>query len=128
MFEVKISYSLETIPEIFNEISIKIKGTAGKIFSDTVNNINKGMVAGEAFENAVYSNSNELNKEDIKSIATLGKLLGSTDVEGQINQIKLVKKFIDVQINDAIESKNKNAKMYQKLGVIIGLVIVIILI
>ena len=98
IFEVKINYSLETIPEIFNEISNKIKGPAGKIFSDTVFNINnKGMLAGTAWENAVDSNSNELNKEDIKSIKTLGKLLGSTDVEGQINQIELVRKFIDTR-------------------------------
>ena len=98
IFEVKINYSLETIPEIFNEISNKIKGPAGKIFEDTVFNINKkGMLAGIAWENAVDSNSNELNKEDIKSLKTLGKLLGSTDVEGQINQIELVKKFIDTR-------------------------------
>lgn len=128
IFEVKINYSLETIPEIFNEISNKIKGPAGNIFANTVFNINKGMLAGEAWEQAVVSNSAELNQEDINSIKTLGKLLGSTDVEGQINQIELVKEFINTQINEAIETKNKNAKMYQKLGAIVGLVIVIILI
>ena len=129
IFEVKINYSLETIPEIFNEISNKIRGPAGKMFEDTVFYIkNKNQLAGTAWEKAVDLNSNELNKEDIKSIKTLGKLLGSTDIEGQINQIELVKNFIDTQINEAIQEKNKNAKMYQKLGAIIGLIIVIVLI
>ena len=128
LFKVKINYSLETIPEIFNEISNKVKGPVGNIFADTVVNINKGMLAGKAWEQAVDSNSNELKKEDINSIKTLGKLLGSTDIEGQINQIELVKEFINTQITEALEAKNKNAKMYQKLGAIVGLVIVIILI
>lgn len=129
IFEVKINFSLETIPEIFNEISQKIKGQAGNIFADTVANIrNFNLLAGEAWEKAVENNCNELKKEDINCIKKLGKLLGSTDVEGQISQIKLVNNFIDTQIEEAEFEKNKNAKMYQKLGPIIGLIIVIVLI
>lgn len=129
IFEVKINFSLETIPEIFNEISQKIKSQAGNIFADTVANIsNFNMLVGEAWEKAVENNCNELKKEDINCIKKLGKLLGSTDVEGQISQIKLVNNFIDTQIEEAEFEKNKNAKMYQKLGPIIGLIIVIVLI
>ena len=129
IFQVKINYSLETIPEIFEEISNKIKGPAGKIFKDTVVNINnKNQLAGTAWENAVDLNASELNIEDIRSIKTLGKMLGSTDIEGQINQIELVIKFIDTQIEEAVQEKNSNAKMYKKLGAIIGLIIVIVLI
>lgn len=129
IFEVKINFSLDTIPEIFNEISQKIKSQAGNIFADTVANIsNFNMLAGEAWEKAVEKNCNELKKEDINCIKKLGKLLGSTDVEGQISQIKLVNNFIDTQIEEAEFEKNKNAKMYQKLGPIIGLIIVIVLI
>lgn len=127
IFEVKVNFSCETIPEIFTEISQKIKGTPGKIFKDTVENMNN-MVAGDAWEKAVEDNSENLKKEDVNSLKTLGKLLGKTDVEGQINQIKLVCEFLEEQINEAFEEKNKNEKMYQKLGAIIGLIMVIVLI
>jgi len=86
------------------------------------------MIAGDAWEKAVESNSENLNKEDINSLKPLGKLLGKTDIDGQLNQIKLVCEFLEVQINEAVEEKNKNEKMYQKLGVIVGLVMVIVLI
>lgn len=129
IFEVKINYSFETIPEIFKEISEKIDGVAGKIFSDTVKNMEKNMLAGEAWEKSIEQNGKEtLRKEDINSIKSLGKMLGKTDIEGQINQIHLVNEFIDSQINDAVDEKNKNEKMYQKLGAIVGLIIVIVLI
>ena len=129
MFEVKINFSFETIPEIFNEIAEKINGVAGKIFSDTIKNIEKNsMLAGEAWETAVQENGANLKKDDISCIQSLGKLLGKTDVDGQVNQIQLVCAFLDKQINDADEEKHKNEKMYQKLGAIVGLMLVIVLI
>lgn len=129
MFEVKINFSFETIPEIFNEIASKFDGTIAKIFSNTVKYINEdNLLAGEAWEKSVEVNSYNLKKEDINCIKTLGKLLGRTDIDGQVSQIELVSNFLEKQINEATESKNKNEKMYQKLGAIIGLIIVIVLI
>lgn len=129
IFEVKINFSYETIPEIFKEISEKIKGTAGKIFGDTVKNINdENMIAGEAWEKSLENNGEALKQEDVNCLKSLGKLLGKTDVEGQISQIKLVSTFLEKQINDANEARGKNEKMYQKLGAIVGLIIVIVLI
>ena len=129
IFEIKIKFSFEEIPEIFNEISEKMPGVAGKFFSDTVKLINeKNILAGEAWEESVDINGKELKEEDKKSIKTLGKLLGKTDIEGQVNQIKLVIEFLETQIDEATEEKNKNEKMYQKLGPIIGLIFVIVLI
>lgn len=129
MFEVKINFSFETIPEIFREISDKFDGTTAKIFLNTVKYINEdNLLAGEAWEKSVEVNGYNLKKEDINSIKTLGKLLGRTDIDGQVSQIELVSNFLEKQINEATESKNKNEKMYQKLGAIIGLIIVIVLI
>ena len=129
MFEVKINFSFQTIPEIFKDISDKFEGTVAKIFSNTIKYINEdNLLAGEAWEKSVDSNGYSLKKEDINSLKTLGKMLGRTDIEGQVSQIELVSSFIEKQIIDAVESKNKNEKMYKKLGVIVGLVLVIVLI
>ena len=129
IFEIKINYSFETIPEIFNEISNKVGGVAGKIFADTVKNIeHKSMLAGEAWEKSVETNSSGLKKEDIDCIKTLGKLLGKTDIDGQINQIELVCTFLEKQISEADDEKHKNEKMYQKLGAIVGLILIIVLV
>ena len=58
----------------------------------------------------------------------LSKLLGMTDVEGQISQIDITENFLNNQIQNAEMERQKNEKLYKKLGITIGATIVIILI
>ena len=69
-----------------------------------------------------------MKTEDKQTIKTLSKLLGSTDTDGQISQIEVTETFLEKQIREAEEEKQKNEKLYKKLGATIGLAIVIILI
>ena len=68
-----------------------------------------------------------LNEEDKKAIKTLSKLLGQTDVEGQISQIEITESFLENQIQEAIIERQKNEKLYTRLGTIMGMTVVIIL-
>ena len=86
------------------------------------------MSAGEAWENAVQKSDTNLTKEDIQVLLMLSKMLGQTDLEGQISQIEITENFLEKQITEAEQEKNKNEKLYRKLGTTIGLIIVIILI
>ena len=61
-------------------------------------------------------------------LKNLSKLLGATDVEGQLSQIEVTSNFLDEQIQKAEKQRQKSEGMYRKLGMIIGLGIVIILI
>lgn len=49
-------------------------------------------------------------------------------MDGQLSQIEVTESFLGEQIRQAQEEKNKNEKLYQKLGMMIGLAIVIVLI
>ena len=80
-----------------------------------------------AWEKSVDECVTNLNKEDKQVLKTLSKLLGQTDSEGQISQIEITQNFIDAQIKNAQEEKQKNEKLYSRLGTTIGLAIVIIL-
>ena len=55
-------------------------------------------------------------------------MLGKTDVEGQISEIKLVQNFLDTQIEQAEVERQKNEKLYKTLGGVLGLAIAIILV
>ena len=55
-------------------------------------------------------------------------MLGKTDIDGQVSEIRLTNKFLDVQIKDAENEKLKNEKLYKTLGATVGLALVIILI
>ncbi|MBR2858046.1 stage III sporulation protein AB [bacterium] len=127
MFESKILYSNETIPNVFLDISKRIGGDVGRLFFEMSQRMQLEF-AGEAWENCIDESSLILTDEDKDALKTLGKLLGTTDLDGQIKQLSLVNVFLDEQIKESIEQKNKNEKMYKKLGIIVGLAVVIILV
>ena len=72
--------------------------------------------------------NHNLSNEDITILKNLSKLLGQTDVEGQISQIEVVNQFLNSQLENANEERRKNEKMYRTLGIVTGLTIAIILI
>ena len=88
----------------------------------------KYLSAGEAWNYAICNSFTFMNEEDIKILNNLDKMLGKTDIEGQLSELELVKKFIETQVNNAEEEKKKNEKLYRSLGMTIGLALVIVLI
>lgn len=127
IFETKIKYTYEPIPDIFKEISKNLKPNIGQIFENASIKMENN-TAKYAFNQAIEESSSSMNKEDLEVIKGLSKLLGKTDIDGQVNQIVLTNKFIDAQIEKAQIEYEKNAKMYRTLGVISGLALIIILV
>lgn len=126
MFKTKIKFTYEPIPEIFNQISSTINPSIGSIFKIASHNM-KFSAAGEAWNKAIDTDILNINLEDKKILKDLGKLLGATDIEGQLAQIEVTSNFLDEQIKKAEKEREKNEKMYRELGMIVGLGIVIIL-
>lgn len=127
MFLTKIRFTYESVPESFNEIGNNIKGKIGKIFK-TASNKMKNMSAGDAWEETIEKSDTSLTDEDKNIIKNLGRMLGKTDLEGQVSEIKLLQNFLNTQIDIAEKEKQKNEKLYKTLGGVIGLAIVIILV
>ena len=122
----KIKFTYEPIPEIFEEISKTSSRNISELFKTAKIKMND-LTANEAWEEAVGESQNNLKKEDKDVLKTLSKLLGQTDVEGQISQIEITENFLESKIQEAMEEKKKNEKLYTRLGTIMGLTIVIIL-
>lgn len=125
MFKTKIEFTYEPIKNIFEEIS--------KIIYLENKNIFKLTIESEEEINQAWKNSADIfygvfTKEDVDVIKMFGKLLGKTDVEGQVSEILLTQKLIEKQIEKAEYEKLKNSKLYKSMGVILGLGICIILV
>ena len=130
ILESKIKFTYEPLGEIFEEISnLYSKNSINYIFISAKENMNNLGVK-KSWDDAINSNSQRLclNNEDLNIIKSLGNMLGKTDVDGQLNEIKLSINFLDTQIAIAEEECKKNEKMYRTLGTIFGLAIIIILI
>ena len=122
----KIKFTYEPIPEIFEEISKTSSRNISELFKTAKIKMND-LTANEAWEEAVGESQNNLKKEDKDVLKTLSKLLGQTDAEGQISQIEITEDILESKIQEAMEEKKINEKLYTRLGTIMGLTIVIIL-
>lgn len=127
MFLTKIRFTYESVPESFIEIGNNINGNIGRIFIKSAEDM-KERSAGEAWDLALDEQYSNLTKEDKDILKNLGRMLGKTDANGQISEIKLVQNFLDTQIEQAEKEKQKNEKLYKTLGGVLGLAIAIILI
>lgn len=127
MFLTKIRFTYESIPESFREIGDSIDGNVGKIFRVSAE-LMKEKPAGEAWEESIDKVETNLKDEDKSILKNLGRLLGKTDLEGQVSEIKLVQEFLNTQIDVAEKERQKNEKLYRTLGGVVGLAIVIILV
>lgn len=131
MLENQISYLCDVIAEAFEKIS-RVGGTQTCIFfSRTMEILKEGKTisAAEAWEQAVVQciPRTALNREDQEILSTFGKLLGNTDVEGQIGNIRLTIGQLKLQEEKAEESRKKNENMYRSLGILGGLAVVTVL-
>ena len=129
MFKAKIKFTYSPIPEIFQEITKSIGTNVSNIFIKATEKM-KFLSAEDAWINSVeeLKNNTNFNEEDIKTIKLLGKMLGLTDAQGQISQIEITQNFLEKQIQEAYEDKQKNQKLYKKLCSCLGLGLVVLLI
>lgn len=127
ILETRIKYTYDPLPRIFETLSNSFSNSIGEIFKTAKEKMNE-LSAGEAWKIAIETSDTNMNSEDLSILKNFDKLLGKTNVEGQLSEIELLKRFIDTQIKKAEEEQNKNEKMYKNLGMIVGLAIVIILV
>ena len=126
IMKTKIKFTYEPLVEIFKQIANKNETNVEKIFGQMSNQISYYQTR-DVWENCIQESDISINQEDKDILKKLGKLLGQTDVEGQISEIEVTENFLDMQIEKAEEEKKKNQKMYKTLGVTVGLIFVIVL-
>ncbi len=127
VLKTKIRYTNAPLYSIFKELSDTCKGNVSNLFKNVCKNM-KNNSAQIAWENAVKTESLSLYKEDREALITMGNLLGKTDLNGQISEIELTEIFLETQLVDAQNQRNKNEKLYKTLGIVTGIGIIVILI
>ncbi len=130
--ENEISYLSNLIAEALTNISNKGKEPIASIFRDTALYLgleNRTNIA-DAWEKSVKKNYSltSLKNEDAEILIAFGKMLGTSDSDGQIRNIRLLIEQLKQQEQKAEITRAKNEGMYRKLGILGGLAVVIILI
>jgi stage III sporulation protein AB len=130
MLENEISYLSNLLSEAFYRISEGTNSDTAILFKEAARNLGtNGVTADSAWEKSIEENYAKLslNKEDRTILLTFGKMLGNSDLEGQLKNIKLISSQLKLQEFKAEEMRHKNEKMYRSLGVLSGLAVAVIL-
>lgn len=129
IFENEISFLSNVLEDAFTRVYKSTDSCVALFFKAAILNLRAGMCADEAWTKAVKDNMDKtsLNSEDENIIISFGKMLGSSDLEGQIKNIRLTINQLKIQEQKAEELKAKNESMYKNLGVLGGLAIIILL-
>lgn len=129
IFENEISFLANVLSEAFLKVYSCTDSTVAIFFKMTVENLQAGFDANEAWVMAVKQNISKTNlkSEDENIIISFGKLLGSSDLEGQIKNIHLTVNQLKLQGQKAEQLKDRYERMFKNLGVLCGLAIIVLL-
>lgn len=99
-FKTKIKYERQPVKEAFLDVSNNLETNAKEVFV-LASRYLEYETAENSWTKALENADTYMLDEDIKVLKILNKLLGKTDLEGQLNQIDLTTNFLDAQIAKA---------------------------
>lgn len=130
IFENEINFLSSVLVNAFENIYNMSRSEVREFFIGTIKNLehNCGIGANKAWTKSVEDNvkNTSLNKEDKEILLQFGSILGSTDKDGQINNIRHLIGQLKIQEQKSEEMRKKNETMYRKLGLLGGIAIVIV--
>lgn len=126
----EIEYTLTPLAQALLNTAAKVDKPASDIFAEAGGLIEQKTVPNLALEKSLNNASaiGYLTKEDVQQLNSLGKTLGYLDKNLQLNTIDLTINYLQEKIDEQIYLNNKNKKLYQTLGILGGILLVVILI
>lgn len=126
----EIKYCAIPVEELIRNLSSRSELKELKFIKSCCEYCESGTPFPLAFKKALENreNTGDLLQEDISLLISFGNQLGTTDAQGQISICEYHKELIRQNLKAANENKNKQAKLYSNLGLIVGIAVAIVLI
>ena len=132
MLRNEIRFMSSIITDAFERIGRSIDNPVASFFTNALEYLNneESINIAQAWERAIYENMGKtaLNKEDAEILISFGKMLGNSDIQGQLKNIEYTLQQLNLQQLKAEEAMKKYETMYKTLGILGGALAVILLI
>lgn len=132
MLETEVSYGATPLPDALSYVAERSDSRVALLFNLASQELMtmRGITAREAWETALkeYYPKSALNRSDRAILQELGNSLGISDREDQVKHLILAKEQLKLEQAKAEEDSLKNTKVYNYLGFLGGLTIVLVLI
>ncbi len=123
----EIQYTLTPIPNAIESIRQNMITPLKEVMGAVSFELLQYNVSNEKITNEIAKLS-ELTPYDIQTISNGIITLGKSDVDGQSGIINMTSVTLKNQLQDSIEAKKKNSKLYKTVGLATGLMIAIVFI
>lgn len=110
----QVRYSTDSLAKIFS------KKFNGYFFDDETDFFVQWLKMLKIYEN-------ELSKKDIEMLSSFAKNLGTSDLDGEINNLNMYIELLNNSIKEAQNNINLKSKLYRTLGMSFGLALSIML-
>ncbi|MDO7788625.1 stage III sporulation protein SpoIIIAB [Desulforamulus aquiferis] len=132
LLETEISYGATPLPDALASVSERCDTRVALLFNRAAQELMtmRGITAREAWEIALseYYPKSALSRIDRSILLELGNSLGVSDREDQVKHLMLAKEQLKLEQTKAEDASIKNTKVYNYLGFLGGLTLVLILI
>lgn len=129
LLESEIEYTVTPLPQALLRVGRRSQLPISHLFSSAAKHLRAGNVTVEqAFLEAIAATRAQvaLKPADLDVLREFGQTLGTSDRITQVQQIKVLLTHLERLTAEAREGQQRNERLWQYLGVITGLVIVIL--
>ena len=129
--ETEIVYGLTPLPQAFYNISHRTEQPLHTVFAYMSERFrNHELSTVEIWQSSwmKYQNKMALKKGDYEILFQLGHSLGQSDKENQMKHIAIALSYLQAEEEGARQEQQKHEKMYQYLGFLTGVMIIILMI
>jgi len=131
MLETEITYMATPLPDALSRVAEQVEPSVTPFFSFIVNELksSRGRSASEAWNNALewYYPQSALGRSDLGILRGLGNSIGISDREDQGKHLRLAAEQFKMALVTAEDAAAKNVKMWNYLGLLGGLIVVLAL-
>ncbi len=131
MLDTEILYAATPLPAALKKIGQTGVGVTARIFSTAGDLIGagQGCTVAEAWEKALVKNwpLSALNQDDFIILCSFGELLGGSDCQEQHKNIVLTSQHLEKEEEKARRDQEKNMRLWQYGGFLLGISIVLLL-
>ncbi|WP_188694973.1 stage III sporulation protein SpoIIIAB [Pullulanibacillus camelliae] len=130
VLETEITYSLRPIGEVAAKLVHQIPKPVNQFFKLLTDELEKGLTLQEAWKEAVgeFWPNTALKKNEQDILLQFGVTLGQSDRENQEKQIHLALTHLEREESEAREAQATYEKLWNTMGFLAGLLIVLLLI
>lgn len=123
----EIQYTLTPIPNAIESVRQNMITPLKEVMGAVSFELLQYNISGEKITNEI-AKLGELTPYEIQTISNGIITLGKSDVDGQSGIINITSVTLENQLQDSIEAKKKNSKLYKTVGLATGLMIAIVFI